>query len=171
MSVFVCVGIDNGVSGSLGFITSSGDVSYYHTPIKKCLNYNKEKKWINRVDYSVLYQRLFENAGVESFALIERPLVNPAMFNASASALRAFEATIIVLENLAIGYEVIDSKEWQKELLPHGLHKEELKVASLDVAKRLFPKVCFKSFKDADGLLIAEYCRRISTKEGGHGRR
>lgn len=170
MSNYVWLGIDNGVSGSIGFITSNDEVYYCHTPIKKCLNYNKEKKWINRINFSELHDLLYKLNESSTFALIERPLVNPGMFNASASALRAFEATIIVLENLNIGYEVIDSKEWQKELLPHGLHKEELKSASLDVAKRLFPKINFKGFKDGDGLLIAEYCRRLSAKKGMNGK-
>jgi len=159
MSSFTYLGIDNGVSGSIGIITSSNEVFYFHTPTKKCLNYTKEKKWITRVGYNDLAAML-QIYAVSSFALVERPLVNPMMFTATASALRAFETTIIVLENLSIGYEVVDSKEWQKALLPQGMHKEDLKIASLDVAKRLFPKVDFTGFKDGDGLLLAEYCRR-----------
>jgi hypothetical protein len=169
MSNFVRIGIDNGVSGSIGVITAEGE-HYFHTPIKKCLNYTKEKKWINRVNFHGLVELLEQFTDCDMFALIERPMVNPGMFNASASALRAFEATIIILENLNIGYTVIDSKEWQKELLPHGLHKEELKSASLDVAKRLFPKVNFKGFKDGDGLLIAEHCRRLNSEKGINGK-
>lgn len=76
------------------------------------------------------------------------------------SAIRALEATLTVLEFLKIPYAFCDSKEWQRELLPKGLRKEELKTASLQVGKRLFPSVNFDGFKDADGLLIAEYCRR-----------
>jgi len=161
--ITVWIGIDNGVSGSIGIITSDEEVKFLHTPIKKCLNYTKEKKFLNRIDYKELFELLCSYSACKINALIERPLVNPSMFNATASALRAYEATILALEETEIGYEVTDSKEWQKELLPHGLHKEELKIASLDVAKRLFPKVEFKGFKDADGLLIAEYCRRIKT--------
>ena len=159
----VWMGIDNGVSGSIGIITSDSEVNFIHTPIKKCLNYTKEKKFLNRIDFTSLVDILADYSACEIHAIIERPLVNPMMFNASASALRAYEATVIALEESEISYEVIDSKEWQKELLPHGLHKEELKIASLDVAKRLFPKLDFKGFKDGDGILIAEYCRRIKT--------
>ena len=74
------------------------------------------------------------------------------------------EATIIVLELLKIPFEYIDSKAWQRELLPKGLRKEELKKASLDVGRRLFPQIDWTKFKDADGLLIAEWGRR---KGGG----
>ena len=76
------------------------------------------------------------------------------------SAIRALEATLIALEILEMPYEYIDSKEWQKGLLPEGLKGEALKPASLDVGRRLFPKIDFKGFADADSLLIAEYQRK-----------
>jgi hypothetical protein len=93
-------------------------------------------------------------------AYIERPMVNPTRFQATASALRALEATLIILEELKIPYIYVDSKEWQKDLLPKELKGEELKEASLNIGKRLFPKIDFTGFKDADGLLIAEWGRR-----------
>ena len=52
-------------------------------------------------------------------ASIERPMVNPKRFEATVSALRALEATLIVLESLNIGKEYCDSKGWQKALLPY----------------------------------------------------
>jgi hypothetical protein len=70
---------------------------------------------------------------------------------------------LIALEESQWAYEYIDSKEWQKSLLPKGLKgSEELKKASLDVGKRLFPSLDIK--KDADGLLIAEYLRRKNVR-------
>jgi hypothetical protein len=75
------------------------------------------------------------------------------------SAVRALEATLIAVEQHQFRYEYIDSKEWQKELLPKNIKgSDELKSASLDVGKRMFPELNIK--KDADGLLIAEYLRR-----------
>jgi hypothetical protein len=53
-----------------------------------------------------------------------------------------------------------DSKDWQKDMLPRGCKKEELKTASLDIGKRLFPSIDWKGFKDADSLLMAEWARR-----------
>jgi len=103
-----------------------------------------------------LMGRLIGNSGV--FCLLERPMVNPGRFKATASALRALEATLIVLERLNIPFQYIDSKEWQRHLLPKGIEKDELKKAALDVARRLFPSV---QTKDADSLLIAEYARRM----------
>ena len=158
------LGIDNGVTGSVGIITSENEIFYFHTPVKKCLNYTKKKAWINRIDYPALVALLKPHYSKDVFALLERPMINPMRFSASISAIRAFEATVLFLETFEIPYEIVDSRKWQKELLPSGLQKEELKIASLDVAHRLFPKVELKGFKDADGLLIAEYCRRIKNQ-------
>ena len=157
MKVFI--GIDNGVSGSIGMIAENDLYSLEHTPIKRCLNYTKKRAFLNRIDADKLLHIL---AGCDNpFCYIERPMVMPARWLATVSALRADEATRIVLEKLEIPFQYIDSKEWQKALLPSGLKKEELKFASLDVGKRLFPKMDWTKFKDADGLLIASYCERV----------
>jgi hypothetical protein len=85
-------------------------------------------------------------------------MINSTRFNASLSAVRALEATLIALEQFQFRYEYIDSKEWQKLLLPKNIKgSDELKKASLDIGKRMFPDLDIK--KDADGLLIAEYMR------------
>jgi hypothetical protein len=86
-------------------------------------------------------------------------MVNSARFSASMSAVRCLEATLIAIEEVGFSYQYVDSKEWQKLLLPKGLKgSDELKKASFDVGKRMFPTLAIK--KDADGLLIAEYLRR-----------
>jgi hypothetical protein len=158
----IYIGIDNGVSGSIGIITNK-EIKYYHSPIKKELNYTKTKKWFNRIDipkFSGLLEQYNLNEDDKTIVYIERPMVNPGRFQATVSALRALEATLIILESLELPYQYIDSKEWQKKLLPSGLKGKELKEASLQIGKRLFPHIDFKEFDDADGLLIAEYCKR-----------
>lgn len=98
------IGIDNGVTGSIGIITVKGGSKYsafIKTPVIKCLSYTKEIQHIHRIDWNVLKDNLpTENTTV----LIERPMVNPRAFKATQSALRALEATIIVLEMLKIEY-------------------------------------------------------------------
>ena len=99
----------------------------------------------------------------EVTVLMERPLVNPTRFAATTTALRCFEAELILLETLRYRIIYIDSKEWQSKMLPKGIKgSDELKKLSLDVGNRLFPQ--FRDFKhpDRDGLLIAEYGRRIN---------
>lgn len=166
----ILIGIDNGVSGQIGVVYPIGDVELYHTPVMKLLHYTKQKQYFTRID-TVALESIFThirgrnevlNNNLEpAFILLERPMVNPMRFKATESALRAYEATLIVMERLKIGYRVIDSKEWQKKILPEGLKGKELKKASLDVGKRTFPKVDFTGFDDADGLLLAFYGRSL----------
>ena len=151
------IGIDNGVTGAITILSESGTVlKHIKTPVKKCLNYTKKKAFMNRIDFPKLKTEL--TANWDFFCMIERPMVNPMRWVASVSALRCLEATEIILEELQIPYQFIDSKEWQKALLPSGLKGDQLKKAANDVAKRLFPK---QDIVNADSLLIAEYCRRI----------
>ena len=155
----IYIGIDNGITGSIGII--DGEYSqFFHTPTKKELSYTKAKKWIERIDWRELKRILAQGDQVRMVGL-ERPLVDSTKFAATQSAMRSLEATIIVLESLKLPYEYLDSKEWQKEMLPEGVKgTPELKKASLDIGNRLFPQHTELYKKDADGILIAEYIRR-----------
>jgi len=167
----IYIGIDNGVSGTVGAVgeTRSELKSsvYFKTPTKRVLDYTKKEKWVNRIDFVSLLL-ILKNIKKEHDcrAFVERPMVNPMKFNASLSAVRALETTLIVLEELSISHEFMDSKEWQREMLPKLMDVDrsdrhsQLKKMSLSIGKRLFPNIDFKGFEDADGLLIAEYCRK-----------
>jgi hypothetical protein len=164
----VFIGFDNGVTNNgIGAINSTGEARLYSLPIKKELSYTKEAKHISRIAYPELVSLMdtimkdFDSTDIH--VGLERPMVNSTRFNASLSAIRALEATLIAVEEKQWAYEYIDSKEWQKVLLPKGLKgSDELKNASFDVGRRMFPKLNIK--KDADGLLIAEYLRRKALK-------
>ena len=153
------VGIDNGVSGSIG-VASDSNSQFHLTPIFNCLSYTKKVKNINRVNVEEL--RAILEPLINPMAVLERPMVNPGRFDATISAIRALEATLIVLESLTIPYRFIDSKEWQSVMLPKGVQgADKLKAASLDIGRRLFPQFVKKFKKDADGMLIAECARRL----------
>ena len=163
------IGIDNGISGTIGIIDENGVGYQYPMPTKNTLNYQKTKvKHINRVDVVELKRLLAPYRGLETKCLLERPMVNPSRFEATTSALRALEATLIILEVLEIGYDYVDSKAWQKALLPYisVADKKEfpakLKMVSKEVGMRKYPNIAWEEFKDADGVLIAEYCRIIN---------
>lgn len=163
------IGIDNGVTGSIGIISideTVGVISKFHeTPTFKAQNYTKKKDNITRIDVRDL-KRLIGCFHDIQRIIIERPMVNPGRFKATLSAVRALEATMCVIEEIGLSYSFIDSKEWQKTLLPQGLEgTDQLKKASMDVGVRLFPThaEAIKHHKDADGLLIAEYCRKSFT--------
>lgn len=154
------IGIDNGVSGAITIISEDNTILLHeNTPVKKHLNYTKKKAFMNRVDFEKL-KELLSSAGSDTFCMIERPMINPTRWVASVSAMRCLEATEIILEQLQIPYQFIDSREWQKELLPSGLAGPQLKLAADSVAKRLFPK---QKIYNADSILIATYCLRKST--------
>lgn len=167
------IGIDNGVTGSIGILQESQNL-FFQTPIKKEQSYTKKKQNITRLsmdffnildcinDYKYDYGHDYKYVYKNTLAIIERPMINPGRWKASMSAIRCLEAMLICLESRCIPYQYIDSKEWQRELLPKGCRKEQLKKASIDIGVRLFPE--FKNeiikHKDADGLLIAEWARR-----------
>lgn len=158
----VYIGIDNGVSGSIGVVGDDFKPALFHTPTKSEQSYTKTKQLITRVDRSKLFE-ILNNYGCDlysSFIVLERPMVNPGRFKASMSAIRCLEVTLTVVEQLKIPYQYCDSKEWQKVLIPAGIDKGLLKKVSLEIGKRLFPNIDFKGFTDADGLLMAEWARR-----------
>jgi hypothetical protein len=166
----IFIGIDNGTTGTISIIGDKGSV-FHHSkmPVRVELTYTKEKKKISRIDVIALQAILKPyRSPCEALAILERPMVNPMRFKNSLTAIRALEATLIILERLSIPYRYIDSKEWQTALLPKGIGRDkngvktkdsskELKRSACDIARRLFPSV---KTKDADSLLIAEHARR-----------
>lgn len=156
----IFVGLDNGVSGSIGIVGNDIEPVFVKTPVKKEQDYTKKKKIITRLDYSDFMELFSKYNKNDICVLVERPLLNPSKFVASTSALRCHEAELIMLEIMGVRHIFIDSKEWQKVMLPKGCSGEELKKASLDIGNRLFPQFADVKHPDRDGLLIAEYARR-----------
>jgi hypothetical protein len=157
------LGIDNGVTGTIGIIKENVAVAYKAIPVIRQQSYTKKKQSISRVHVKELYvllDRKVQDTSVK--AIIERPMVNSQRFKASLSAVRCLEALLTVLELLKIPYEYIDSKQWQRDLLPKGVKAQDLKKASMDIGIRLFPmfEKEILRHKDADGILIAEWARR-----------
>lgn len=163
----VFIGIDNGATGTIGIIspakvTGPDLTMLVHTPAKEEQDYQTSKKKIRRLNYCQFKEFIGAFKDEDVTVVMERPMVNPTRFTASASALRCHEAELIAIEELGLKHMFIDSKEWQKELLPKGIKgSAELKRASKDIGTRLFPELA-KNFKhpDMDGILIAEYARR-----------
>jgi hypothetical protein len=163
------IGVDNGPTGTIGWVSEAIYNLNKHgickTPVKLVQDYTKKKKNLSRLvgpTFATLIQGLIHDAD-DCMAVLERPMKNPTRFNATITAMRMWEAQLTVLEVLGIPHLWIDSKEWQRVLLPSGIVGEPaLKKASMEVGIRLFPdhKEFFEQHKDADGLLIAEWARR-----------
>ena len=80
------------------------------------------------------------------------------------SASRADEAETIMLEQLGIEYHYVDSKAWQRHVLPSsgkaGTTSDLLKAESMDIGLKEFkdhPGIvqCIRKHGDADGILGA----------------
>ena len=157
------IGIDNGVTGTIGVINGNHGDDFIQTPIIKQQDYTKKKKIVSRIDVEKMsaYLSIHVPRPDRVMCIIERPMVNPGRFNATMSAIRALESMLTILEFLEYPYVFIDSKEWQKALLPSGFKGSDLKIASKDIGIRMFPrfKELILKHGDADGILIAEYGR------------
>lgn len=169
----VWVGIDNGVSGSIG-IVKQHNAQMLAMPTRSELSYTKAKRNITRINWQELRGLFLEHCPLGSVnvrgsggivhVLLERPMVNPTRFQATASALRAMEATLVVIEMFKLPLQYVDSRQWQKEMLPSGLKgADQLKKASHDIGMRMFPHLAaiIDKHGDADGLLMAEWGRRM----------
>lgn len=167
------VGIDNGVTGSVGIVWEDGKAAFIRMSelTDSEQDYVKAKRNITRVKARRLYRWLKDKIEDTDrvFVMIERPMVNPTRFRSTISAVRCLENVLIVVQDmLGFAFEYVDSRKWQKELLPFGCTgADELKKASMDIGIRKFPalKAEIAKQKDADGLLIAWFCR----KENGNG--
>jgi len=175
---------DNGVTGSFAVVDPVGRlVLYQPTPVEKRQSYTKKKDMFNRVRGDILHAMLEPFAG-KSTVILERPVTGMS-FNTIRSAFRCDEATVIVLEILGMRYEYVDSRQWQKEMLPYlqapktspkgstaevkaankvfnDSLKKQTKIQSLEAGRKLFPAQEFGRAKtaDADAALMAEWARR-----------
>ena len=157
----VIIGVDNGVTGTIGVVGEEIEPKICHTPVKKEQNYTKKRDNITRLDANGFADILKQFDAKDVMVVMERPMVNPTRFKATTSALRCFEAELTLIEHFGFPYCYVDSKDWQRELLPKGIKgADEQKKASKDIGKRLFPQLADFKHSDFDGLLIAEYARR-----------
>lgn len=158
------IGIDNGTTGSIGIIREDGFYTTFKTPVIKVQDYTKKNQKVSRIDVikfkKYLNQYIFDFSKCKAY--LERPFINPQpkFFKATLSAIRAWEAMLIILDDLQVGYEALDSRSWQHLLLPNGCKGKDLKSSSKDIGNRLFPICKEVRHPDRDGLLIAEYGRK-----------
>lgn len=159
----IYIGIDNGTTGTIGVTGDNICPQILHTPVKKEQDYTKAKKNVSRLDVNAFIEILSKYNHNDIVVVCERPMINPTRWTASMTAIRCWEAQLVCLEVLGISHQFIDSKEWQREMLPKGIKgAPELKKASKDIAHRIFPQLADFKHSDFDGLLIAEYARRKS---------
>lgn len=151
------IGIDNGATGSIGIISPDGAL-FEATPTRDCLHYGKAGTLSKAIDRLALRELLGPHISPKTRVYIERPFTGSSMMiKAMLLARQTFAETVCTLEDLGLGYEVIDSREWQKPLLGKVKGSSELKLASKLRATQLYPhlKAAIEDQGDGDGLLIA----------------
>lgn len=156
----VTVGIDNGSTGSVGIFIDQNPPTYFSIPTQDCLHYGKDGRIEKRLSRLALARTLVEAQGnrpnSEVRVYLERPYTGKFL-NATLPAHRFFEATLCTLEDLELGYQVVDSRDWQPVVLGKIKGSAELKHASKLRGVQLFPHLreIIERRGDADGLLIA----------------
>jgi hypothetical protein len=152
------IGIDNGASGSVAIIGEYGSI-FEPIPTKQQL-LGRGGKVVTRIDHAKL-RDIIEHAiqdKTKAHAYVERPFTGKFL-NAVLPAQRAYEAALISLEILGIGFETVDSRDWQKPVLGAVKGSANLKRASHLRGSELYPQhaAAIADQGDADGLLIAHH--------------
>jgi hypothetical protein len=166
MSAHVTIGVDNGTTGTIAIIGPSG--SLFEPMFTKEHSEGMAGKVIRRIDCDALEVWLRNNIDDpmgRAFAYIEKPFTgSPMMINTSVLAARSYEAVIVTLERMGIGYRQVTSKDWQKAVLGDVKGSPALKKASMLRGCQMYPQhaMAIRSHGDADGLLIAHYYHKTT---------
>lgn len=178
-NVDLIIGMDNGSTGTIcSWVIKNNKINFLLTPSKRELNYQKQIKYIDRIDHQFMInwikeqikyaQKLYKNE-IKVILILQRPMVNPQRFEASLNAVRAFEAVLIIIEQLNLKYIVIDSKEWQHYffgkdtvLLDLKLESKKYGIKTINEFKKENKNYAqyldvIESHGDADALLITKY--------------
>lgn len=163
----IYLAIDNGHTGTVAWVGEGLHPTILETPVKKEQSYTKKAQKMTRVDHVRMAEIFQEVRGdhdpSDVLVILERPMTNNKFGKAVISAARAFDVTRCLVEQAHFAYEIVDSKQWQRVMLPTGIKgSDNLKAASMDIGLRLFPdqEKVIKHHKDADALLMAEWARR-----------
>ena len=170
MSGRIFCAIDNGVTGTLGAVDETNEWSFFmKVPTYSAKEYMKSKdRNMTHVDYDQLCKILKSLSDQGPLVIVtERPLVNPRMFKATMSGVRAHEVLLAALRSLKLDlYATWDSRDWQHEELG-DFDKGESKQKSLKIGLTNFPEHAelMKKHGDADGLHMARRLRATVLKE------
>ena len=182
----IIFGLDNGSSGTIACIIPKIQTIFFQkTPALQTLDYTKQIQYISRINHIQL-KKWFENCifflqsvqknDIKVIVILQRPMVNPQRFKQSKSALRAYEATLIVLQLLNLDYIVIDSKQWQHYFFGKNTSQIDLKFESMKLGIEILQKYnlaqeqkinmqeLMKKHGDADSLLMCEFAKNALIK-------
>lgn len=187
------LGIDNGVSGSFALMDPSGNIRVFsHVPTYKERKWTKPKvkklksgvkhtyDYITLIDIDAFQRMLVPYTSVitDIHCFLERPAISYAAawsMKTSISAAMSWANVVYVLKRLQIPRTDVDSKDWQRILIPEAMGENNkeymktlkagdrnklLKEASDMNAKEIWPKFVGKELGDGDSINLCEYGRR-----------
>lgn len=157
------IGIDNGVSGTIGIIEEDDFYWLYKTPVRLVQDFHKTKRNISRLNVEEFMWILKPFINNDYKICIERPFINKIGFTSTISSVRCHEATLVALDLMGLKYQFIDSKEWQTYFFGDLRQVKDLKRESLEIGTKLFPDISLKH-NDRDGILIAQYIKENESK-------
>lgn len=187
------LGMDNGVSGSFALMNPAGKIVLFaHVPTYKENKWTKPKvkklksgkkvvhDQITLIDIDALQRMLVPYSSVinDIHCFLERPAISYAAawsMQTSISASMSWASVVYVLKKLRIPRTDIDSREWQKILIPEAMGENNkeymktlkagdrnklLKEASDMNAKAIYPKFNGKELGDGDSINICDFGRK-----------
>lgn len=163
---------DNGVSATIGAVSEDGKWTMFRkVPVYREREYMTTKtRFMTHLDQDGVAEILRDLASRGTLVLVtERPFVNPRMFKATMSGVRAHEILLATLRTTGVVLHATwDSKHWQKPMLG-DCDKGDTKPRSMEVGCALYPRHAddIRRHGDADGLLMAHWLREccLGTEE------
>lgn len=156
------IGIDPGLKGGIAII-GNGHITLHAMPL------------IGDKDYDIqAIANIFRRHTESDLVCIEKQGAMPGQgLSSTFKTGMGFGILLGVLQSMGLRYDIVPPQRWQRQLFVGLPSKQDTKVSSEIVAKRLFPHAVFKrterSKTDSDGLTdaacIAEFARR--TMGGG----
>lgn len=156
------MGIDPGLKGFISLIDENKlPVLSIEMPLTKGVK--------SEIDLKTLFDILSINSNTIALAVLEKVGAMPKQGVVSMFRFgEGYGAIKMALAASKISYQLVTPRQWQGSMLA-GENKQDLKSASIKVAKRLFPSVDMKrndrckvdDHNKADSLLMALYARRL----------
>jgi hypothetical protein len=126
------VGVDNGPTALWTILGADGKlVAHFPVPTKTTKNYQRTvDREVTRINVHQLREMFRPYVGKNILFAVEKPMVMPQRFQATLTAVRAFEATLVAFElmqqdGVGVSYTIANSLDWQKPMIPEALARKE----------------------------------------------
>lgn len=169
----VYVGIDNGSTGSIGYM--AGTYTSLLPMTEMCRRYTGNRKGtgleLDPITFDDYIKQIQKVHGHIEMVAIEKPFTNPRNVMTMVAARGMFAAIQAILELNRVPYIVVGAQEWQKKFLNGAVTAEankgekETKLRSRILGSQRWPELAnpIKRQKDADALWLALHAKQQVT--------